>query len=76
MADRKEVPEDEQRSSRTFNLAPTGHKVPEGRSPDDPSMAFRIPDCGVKAGGQFMSPFVSDPEDLPNEDDCKNHQGS
>lgn len=63
---RKEIPNPPERSQRTYNQAPTGHKIPEGRSPDDPSMNFAIPDCGTKAGGQFITPFVLDDEDLPN----------
>ena len=35
------------RPDPTFNQAPTGHKIPLGRSKDDPAMAFRVPDCGV-----------------------------
>ena len=66
---RKEIPENSQRPDPEFNQAPTGHKT-SGRSPDDPSMAFRIPDCGVKSGGQFMSPFVLDEDDLPGCDCC------
>lgn len=69
---RKEIPVEEYRECPEFNQAPTGHKIPDGRSADDPSMAFNIPDCGVKAGGEFMSPFVLDDRDLP----CgKNKQG-
>lgn len=71
---RNEVPENKQRECPIFNQAPTGHKIPDGRSADDPSMAFRVPDCGVKAGGQFSTPFVLDEEDLPGIDIC-NHQG-
>jgi hypothetical protein len=66
---RKEIPNPPERSERTFNQAPTGHKIPDGRSPDDPSMAFTIPDCATKAGGEFMTPFVLDEEDLPCEKD-------
>jgi hypothetical protein len=61
---RNEVKPNDQRPCPEFNQAPTGH-ITSGRSPDDPSMAFRVPDCGVKAGGQFSSPFFMDDEDLP-----------
>jgi len=66
---RKEIPCNSQRPDPEFNQAPTGHKVPDGRSPDDKSMAFHVPDCGVKAGGEFSYPFVIDNEDLPTPDD-------
>lgn len=72
---RKEIDEHECRPNPTFNQCPTGHKPPAGRSPDDPGMAFTVPDCGVKAGGEFMSPFVLDDRDLPSDDDYKNKQG-
>jgi hypothetical protein len=76
MSERKEVPEHDCRPAQSFNQAPTGHKVPDGRSADDPSMAFTVPDCGVKAGGQFMTPFVLDERDLPTTDeDERNKQG-
>jgi hypothetical protein len=72
---RKEIPENSQRPCPTFNQAPTGHKIPDGRSADDPAMAFRVPDCGVKAGGQFITPFDLDTDDLPSTDDMKTRQG-
>ena len=63
---RKEIPREQLRPDPTFNQKPTGHKVPDGRSADDPGMAFQVPDCGVKAGGQFSDPFVLDELDLPS----------
>jgi hypothetical protein len=73
---RKEVPREQCRPDPEFNQEPTGHIPPEGRSPDDPSMAFRVPDCGVKAGGEFITPFILDDEDLPTKPDCeRNRQG-
>ena len=66
---RKEIKPEDLRPCPEFNQAPTGHKVPDGRSKDDPSMAFHVPDCGNKAGGQFITPFVIDNEDLPTPDD-------
>lgn len=51
----------------TFNLGPTGHKVPDGRSPDDPAMTFTVPDCGIQATGVFQYPYVLDPRDLPSQ---------
>jgi hypothetical protein len=66
---RKEIPREQCRPDPTFNQLPTGHVIPSlhgyGRSPDDPSMAFDVPDCGVKAGGQFSDSFFLDEEDLP-----------
>jgi hypothetical protein len=39
-------------------------------------MGFKVPDCGVKAGGAFITPFVIDDEDLPTDCDCnRNRQG-
>ena len=69
---RKEIKDNSCRPCPEFNQAPTGHKIPCGRSADDPGMAFTVPDCGVKAGGEFMSPFVLDERDLPG---GKNNQG-
>jgi hypothetical protein len=73
--DRKEIPEESCRPDPTFNQVPTGHKIPDGRSADDPGMAFKVHDCGVKAGGQFSTPFVLDEEDLPTDNDSKTRQG-
>ena len=73
---RKEIPCNPQRPDPQFNQAPTGHKIPEQRSADDPSMAFHVPDCGTKAGGEFSHPFFLDDEDLPTKDESKrNKQG-
>jgi hypothetical protein len=72
---RKEIKPEECRPCPTFNQAPTGHKIPDKRSKDDPSMAVYVPDCGVKAGGEFMTPFVLDEDDLPGPC-CNNNQGS
>lgn len=72
---RKTIPAEEYRPNPEFNQAPTGHKIPDGRSPDDAGMAFHVPDCGTKAGGQFITPFVIDERDLPTEDDERNQQG-
>lgn len=72
---RKEVSEPQCRPNPEFNQAPTGHKIPDGRSPDDPNMAFKVHDCGVKAGGQFITPFVLDERDLPSLEDQKTRQG-
>jgi hypothetical protein len=72
---RKEIKPEECRPDPTFNQAPTGHKIPDGRSPDDPAMAFRVPDCGVKAGGEFITPFELDERDLPTPDSKRNRQG-
>jgi hypothetical protein len=71
---RNEIKPNDQRPCSTFNQAPTGHKIPDGRSADDPSMDFSVPDCGVKAGGQFITPFILDDEDLPGTVVC-NRQG-
>jgi hypothetical protein len=76
MDNRKEVPREQFRPDPTFNQKPTGHKVPDGRSDDDSEMAFKVPDCGVKAGGQFIEPFIIDKEDLPTTDEkIRNKQG-
>lgn len=76
MSERKEISSSQERQQPRYNQAPTGHKIPEGRSPDDPNMSFEIPDCGVKAGGEFMHPFVIDTRDLPTpEGNKKNRQG-
>jgi hypothetical protein len=73
---RKEIKREQYRPDPEFNQAPTGHKIPDGRSKDDPGMAFDVPDCGVKAGGQFIDPFVFDERDLPTTDESKrNKQG-
>ena len=78
---RKEIPRPEMRPDPTFNQKPTGHVIPtlHGYScaPDDPSMAFDVPDCGVKAGGQFSDPFFLDEQDLPTppENVKRNRQG-
>lgn len=73
---RREIPSERCRPDPEFNQAPTGHKIPEGRSPDDPAMAFHVPDCGTKAGGQFSTPFVLDERDLPTKDEkIRNKQG-
>lgn len=76
MSRRHEIPDAPERSQPEYNQAPTGHRIPEGRSPDDPAMAFRIPDCGTKAGGEFITPFVLDERDLPTTDErIRNKQG-
>jgi len=73
---RHEIPREQCRPDPTFNQEPTGHKPPDGRSKDDPSMAFKVPDCGVKAGGEFSDPFFMDDEDLPTKPEGKrNRQG-
>jgi hypothetical protein len=72
---RKEVSPINGRPDPTFNQAPTGHRIPEGRSVDDPNMAFDVPDCGVKAGGEFSTPYIIDNEDLPTPDSKRNRQG-
>lgn len=73
---RKEIKREQYRPDPKFNQAPTGHKIPDGRSPDDPGMAFQVPDCGVKAGGEFIDPFYLDERDLPTTDESKrNKQG-
>jgi len=71
----KEIPNPPMRNQPEYNQAPTGHKIPDGRSPDDPAMAFEIPDCGTKAGGQFSTPFLLDERDLPTKDEKRNRQG-
>ena len=74
--ERKEVPRDQCRPDPGFNQAPTGHKIPDGRSADDPGMAFKVPDCGTKAGGQFITPFIIDTRDLPtDQEDIQDKQG-
>lgn len=77
---RKEIPREQCRPDPTFNQKPTGHVVPTlhgiSRSEDDSSMAFSVPDCGVKAGGQFSDPFFLDESDLPTKPEGKrNRQG-
>lgn len=72
---RKEIEPEVGRPCPEFNQAPTGHKIPVGRSADDPAMAFHVPDCGGKAGGQFSTPFVLDERDLPGEHDERNKTG-
>lgn len=77
---RKEIEREQIRPDPGFNQKPTGHIVPTihgfSRSADDPSMAFRVPDCGVKAGGQFSNPFFMDETDEPTKPDCaRNRQG-
>ncbi len=64
---RKEIKDHDMRPGDTFNQAPTGHKIPEQRSKDDPAMAFKLPDCGVRAYGEFMHPLVADLEVVPDE---------
>jgi hypothetical protein len=73
---RHEIPETDLRDNpgQEFNQAPTGHKIPDGRSADDPAMAFKTHDCGTKAGGQFITPFNLDERDLPCDGD-KTRQG-
>jgi hypothetical protein len=77
---RKEIPREQCRPDPTFNQKPTGHVIPTqhgySRSADDPSMDFRVPDCGVKAGGQFSDPFFMDDRDLPTkQEDIQDKQG-
>jgi hypothetical protein len=62
-----------------FNQAPTGHKIPDGRSPDDPAMKFKVKDCGTRAFGEFSTPFFTCDEDLPDclgRPDSSEHQGN
>jgi hypothetical protein len=76
---RKEIPKESCRPDPTFNQAPTGHKIPDGRSADDPAMAFKVPDCGTTGFGQFSTPFAADERDLPCSDereDKAEHQGN
>lgn len=78
--ERKEIPREQCRPDPVFNQKSTGHVIPSlhgfGPSADDPSMAFRVPDCGTKSGGQFSEPFVLDERDLPTKEDGKrNRQG-
>jgi hypothetical protein len=74
MGMRREIPNPPERIQPKFNQAP--NRIPEGRSPDDPAMAFTIPDCATKAGGQFATPFVLDARDLPTTDEkTRNKQG-
>jgi hypothetical protein len=78
--DRKEVPREQLRPDPTFTRKPTGHVIPvlHGIGPsscdEDP---FKVPDCGVKAGGQFSDPFFMDDDDLPTPPDTykRNRQG-
>lgn len=77
---RKEIEREQCRPDPEFNQLPTGHVIPtlhgQGRSKDDPGMSFRVPDCGVKAGGQFSDPFFMDEEDEPTKPESKrNRQG-
>jgi len=72
---RQEIKPEECRPCPEFNQAPTGHKIPDGRSADDPNMSFHVPDCGNKAGGQFSYPYVLDDRDLPSLEDSKTRQG-
>lgn len=78
---RKEIPREQCRPDPKFGMKPTGHVIPKdpygyGPSACDDSMEFRVPDCGVKAGGEFSDPFFLDERDLPTpENQIKNKQG-
>ncbi len=77
---RKEIPREQCRPDPSFTQTPTGHVIPKepygvGHSDLDVD-TFRVPDCGVKAGGQFTDPFFLDERDLPTTDEKKrNKQG-
>lgn len=77
---RNEIPRKEMRPDPTFTQKPTGHSIPSiggfGPSADDKNMSFNVPDCGVKAGGQFSDPFFMDDCDLPTPPkDIRNRHG-
>ena len=79
MSERKEIPRESGRPDPQFTQKPTGHVIPGccGYGPSDLSVeSFKVPDCGVKAGGEFTTPFVLDERDQPTKPEGKrNRQG-
>lgn len=43
------------RKKTRFNLSPTGHAIPYGRSADDSRMDFSVMDCGQFSPAEFYS---------------------